>query len=84
MLAKTRAPLCAARRTAELAPQTPLTVDAVANTEADLARRDQLDSGRPVSPLRPADGAHELDTTGLTLDEAVAAIVELTRSSRGR
>jgi cytidylate kinase len=40
---------------------------------SDLARRDGLDSGRAVSPLRRADGAREVDTSLLD----VAAVVEL-------
>lgn len=34
-------------------------------TRADVQRRDALDSGRQVSPLRMAEGAIELDTTDL-------------------
>lgn len=36
-------------------------------THADLQRRDALDSGREVSPSRPADDAIELDTTQLDI-----------------
>ena len=39
--------------------------------------RDARDRERADSPLREADGAVTLDTTGLTLDEVVARIVEL-------
>jgi CMP/dCMP kinase len=66
------------RRTAELAPGT-VTVEA---TRADLARRDRIDAGRATSPLMRADDAHVLDTTELTLEEAVAAIVDLARDTR--
>jgi cytidylate kinase len=51
-------------------------------TEADLARRDRIDSGRAASPLAVADGAVELDTTDLTLDEAIDAIVRMARDTR--
>jgi cytidylate kinase len=37
----------------------------------DLARRDKLDSSRATSPLRRADGAIEIDTTYLTVEEIV-------------
>jgi CMP/dCMP kinase len=47
----------------------------------DQALRDAQDSGREHSPLRPADGATELDTTGLSVDEVVARIVELVRAA---
>lgn len=49
-------------------------VDAV---EADLIRRDTLDSEREKSPLTPADDAVRIDTTGKTIDEVVACIVSL-------
>ncbi len=39
----------------------------------DQALRDAQDEGREHSPLEMAPGALELDTTGLTLDEVVAA-----------
>jgi cytidylate kinase len=48
-------------------------------TAADLARRDRLDSGRAASPFAQAVDAVVLDTTDLTLDEAVEAIVVLAR-----
>ena len=44
---------------------------------ADLARRDSLDSTRPVSPLRPADDAVVIDTTGRTVDEVADQILSL-------
>jgi CMP/dCMP kinase len=40
-----------------------------------LRRRDSFDSTRATSPLRPADDAVHLDTTHLTLDEVVEAIL---------
>jgi cytidylate kinase len=43
----------------------------------DLSRRDQIDSERSVSPLRPADGATVLDTNGLTLEEVVEQLARL-------
>ncbi|MDA3038694.1 MAG: (d)CMP kinase [Actinomycetota bacterium] len=59
----------AARRAQEV---TDLSYDAVA---ADLARRDALDSGRQHDPLRRADGAIEVDTSHLLIDEVVALLV---------
>ena len=44
---------------------------------ADLARRDSLDSTRPVSPLKPADDAVVIDTTGRTVDEVADQILSL-------
>ncbi|WP_345557079.1 (d)CMP kinase [Streptomonospora halophila] len=50
-------------------------IDAV---QADLARRDLLDSSRADSPLTQTADALELETTGLGLDEVVAILLELT------
>ncbi len=41
----------------------------------DLRRRDEADSTRAVAPLRKAEDAVELDSSGLTLDEVVDRIV---------
>ncbi|HEX6645443.1 MAG TPA: (d)CMP kinase [Gemmatimonadales bacterium] len=48
-----------------------------------LEGRDRADSSRAVAPLRRADDALELDTTGMTFDEAVAWILERARSVFG-
>jgi cytidylate kinase len=45
--------------------------------EADLARRDRADSGRAVSPQRPAADAVHLDTTGLSVETVVERILAL-------
>ncbi len=44
---------------------------------AEQAERDLRDSTRDISPLRPADDAIELDTTGLEIAEVTDRIVEL-------
>jgi CMP/dCMP kinase len=44
---------------------------------AEQAIRDERDRTRAHSPLQPADGARVLDTTGLTLEQVVARVVEL-------
>jgi cytidylate kinase len=49
-------------------------------TEADLTRRDQLDSSRATDPLRLASDAVEVDTTGMGIDEVVAYILKLLNS----
>ena len=43
----------------------------------DLRRRDQIDSQRAVSPLRPAQDAVIVDTDGLTLQEVVQRVLTL-------
>ncbi len=53
---------------------------------ADIRRRDARDETRAVAPLKPAADAHLLDTTGLDIDAAVRAaidIVEAVRAGRG-
>lgn len=40
----------------------------------DIILRDYLDSNREVDPLRKADDAIEIDTTGLTIEEVVLKI----------
>jgi len=52
----------------------------VAATEADLNRRDQLDSSRAADPLRQADDATTLDTTGLGINEVVAQLLSMLNS----
>ena len=68
----------AVRRHAELTG-VPVTV---AETQASLTRRDTIDSGRTAAPLLKADDAVLLDTTELTLDEAVQAVVDLAEARR--
>jgi cytidylate kinase len=65
----------ARRRAAELGTD----VDTVLR---DQALRDAQDASREHSPLKIAPGAIELDTTGLTLDEVVARIVDLVERAR--
>jgi cytidylate kinase len=48
--------------------------------EADLQRRDMVDSTRAVAPLRIPDGAVLIGGDGHTLDETVAEIVEAVRA----
>ncbi|MEU1385757.1 MULTISPECIES: (d)CMP kinase [unclassified Nonomuraea] len=63
----------ARRRSAEL---TGSTVEA---QQAAMARRDTLDSTRKTDPLSMADGAVELDTTALNLEEVIAEVLRLVK-----
>jgi cytidylate kinase len=63
----------AARRAAELQAKGE-NVD-VAKVLAALLERDRRDSEREVAPLRKAGDAVEVDTSGMTLDEVVDAVV---------
>ncbi|MFI7634535.1 (d)CMP kinase [Nonomuraea sp. NPDC049400] len=70
----------ARRRHAELAGST------VEAQQEAMARRDNLDSTRKTDPLSMADGAVEVDTTALSLDEVIAEVLRLVserRSSEG-
>ncbi|MFC7752262.1 (d)CMP kinase [Tsukamurella soli] len=49
----------------------------LADVLASVQRRDEADSTRKTSPLRPADDADRVDTSELTLDETVDAVVAL-------
>ena len=40
---------------------------------ADIVRRDERDSGRADSPLRPAPDAHLLDTSEMSIEAAFSA-----------
>lgn len=51
-------------------------------TAESLRRRDQIDSQRKVSPLRPADDAIEVDATDLDLAQTIDAVVRLVEAAR--
>jgi len=48
----------------------------------DQALRDAQDEGREHSPLKPAEDAVEVDTTGLTVEQVVERIAGLVRASQ--
>lgn len=47
----------------------------------DLKERDERDTNRATSPLRPASDAHILDTTGLGVEETMARVWSILDSS---
>ncbi|MEO3884762.1 (d)CMP kinase [Nonomuraea sp. B5E05] len=67
----------ALRRSAELAGST------VQAQQEAMARRDTLDSTRKADPLSMADGAVELDTTAMSLDEVIAEVLRLVAEQTG-
>lgn len=70
----------AARRQKELAGRgEPAPFDGIL---ADIRRRDARDSGRSDAPLRAAEDAVILDTSALTIDEAVAAAIAIVERRR--
>ena len=48
---------------------------------ADVQRRDDADSSRAASPLRPAEDAVLVDTSELTPDEVLEALTEVVERS---
>ncbi len=46
----------------------------------DVRRRDEQDANRAVAPLKPAEDAVLLDTTGFELNDSVAALLKIVRS----
>ena len=45
----------------------------------DLQERDARDAARAVAPLRQEDDAALVDTTPMSIDEAVAAVLDIVR-----
>ena len=43
----------------------------------EIEQRDYLDSHREISPLKQADDAVRIDTTGMSITEVVAAIQQI-------
>jgi CMP/dCMP kinase len=68
----------AQRRAAQLGVTDPEKIAALA---ADMRRRDEYDSRRAESPLRPAEDAVIVDSTDLDKAGVVARIVELARAA---
>jgi cytidylate kinase len=48
----------------------------------ELHERDERDASRDVAPMKPADDAVQVDTTGLSIDEVVARITGLVGAVR--
>jgi cytidylate kinase len=48
----------------------------------DITARDAYDSGRAIAPLRKADDAVEIDTTGVTIPEVIGAVCGLIEAKR--
>ena len=51
--------------------------------KASLLARDAIDSTRKYAPLKKADGAIEIDSSDLTLDEVVALVLEKVHEAFG-
>ena len=70
----------AQRRAAQLGLSTP---EEIADLAADLRRRDEYDSSRADSPLRPAADAVVVDSTDLDREGVVDRVVELALAATG-
>ncbi len=57
------------------------TVD-LAELKQDIAERDERDKNRPISPLKQADDAHLIDSSGLSFEEVVVQVVALARQEK--
>ena len=49
---------------------------------ADVIARDERDQSRSVAPLKPADDAVLLDTSNLSIEDAISAAISLVQSRR--
>lgn len=49
----------------------------------NIAKRDKIDSGRDVSPLRKADDAVEIDTTNMAVPEEIDKMLDLIERASG-
>jgi cytidylate kinase len=48
----------------------------IATLSQELRARDARDAGRTASPLKPAEDAYQLDSSGLTIEEVVALLLD--------
>lgn len=51
--------------------------------EASIAKRDELDSSRDIAPLRQAEDAFWIDSTGMSAEEVAARILSICRDYLG-
>jgi cytidylate kinase len=70
----------ARRRLSELREENPdLSLETVIDA---IEQRDRRDAERAVGPLRRADDAVELDTTGLSIDEQIEEVIARARERK--
>jgi cytidylate kinase len=74
----------ARRRVAEAEPARAADPVALASYAQSLAERDRRDRERSVAPLRAAEDALHIDTSGLDFDSQVARVVRAARDRTGR
>jgi len=49
----------------------------ISGLQREIEARDERDASRPVAPLRPAEGALLVDSTGMSIEEVVARVIAL-------
>ena len=50
---------------------------------ADVEKRDRIDSSRAFAPLKPAEDSIQLDTSKLTIEESVQAVLDIIKEKVG-
>ena len=50
---------------------------------ADVEKRDRIDSSRAFAPLKPAEDSIELDTSKMTIEESVQAVLDIIKEKVG-
>ena len=50
---------------------------------ADVEKRDRIDSSRAFAPLKPAEDSIELDTSLMTIEESVQAVLDIIKEKVG-
>lgn len=50
---------------------------------ADVEKRDRIDSSRAFAPLKPAEDSIKLDTSNLTIEESVQAVLDIIKEKVG-
>jgi cytidylate kinase len=71
----------AQRRFDELRAKDPDAKITFEETLADVKRRDEQDTNRPIAPLKQAEGAVYVDTSDRTIEEVVASMADHVRST---
>ncbi len=51
---------------------------------ADVEKRDRIDSSRAFAPLKPAEDSIQLDTSKLTIEESVQAVLDIIEKKVGK
>ena len=51
---------------------------------ADVEKRDRIDSSRAFAPLKPAEDSIQLDTSSLTIEESIQAVLDIIKEKVGK